>query len=131
MKDTFKCVQGIEPPCGAGECLKFKRFCKEYGCGFARMMVSLSYCRKPTSSERLGVLILMLLIKLPVYLFCDSFNIPIVTLMDVPWFMQGLPKNAVGYSSWSKGALCIATCTVPLVTLLCVRLWRRLHCYGI
>ena len=52
-------------------------------------------------------------------LFCDSFNIPIVTLMDVPGFMPGLAQERGGIIRHGAKALyAYATCTVPLVTVI-------------
>ena len=52
-------------------------------------------------------------------LFCDSFNIPIVTLMDVPGFMPGLAQERGGIiRHGAKVLYAYATCTVPLVTVI-------------
>jgi propionyl-CoA carboxylase beta chain len=51
--------------------------------------------------------------------FCDAFNIPIVTLMDVPGFMPGLAQERGGIiRHGAKMLYAYASCTVPLVTVI-------------
>ena len=52
-------------------------------------------------------------------MFCNAFNIPIVTLMDVPGFMPGLAQERGGIiRHGAKVLYAYATCTVPLVTVI-------------
>ena len=51
--------------------------------------------------------------------FCNAFNIPIVTLMDVPGFMPGLAQERGGIiRHGAKVLYAYANCTVPLVTVI-------------
>ena len=51
--------------------------------------------------------------------FCDAFNIPIVTLTDVPGFMPGLAQERGGIiRHGAKMLYAYASCTVPLVTVI-------------
>ena len=51
--------------------------------------------------------------------FCDAFNIPIVTLVDVPGFMPGLAQETGGIiSNGAKLLFAYAEATVPKVTLI-------------
>ena len=51
--------------------------------------------------------------------FCDAFNIPIVTLVDVPGFMPGLAQETGGIiSQGAKLLFAYAEATVPKVTLI-------------
>ena len=51
--------------------------------------------------------------------FCDAFNIPIVTLVDVPGFMPGLSQEVGGIiSQGAKLLFAYAEATVPKVTLI-------------
>jgi len=51
--------------------------------------------------------------------FCDSFNIPIVTLVDVPGFMPGTSQEYGGIiKHGAKLLYAYAECTVPKVTLI-------------
>jgi methylmalonyl-CoA carboxyltransferase large subunit len=50
--------------------------------------------------------------------FCDSFNIPIVTLVDVPGFMPGVAQEHGGIiRHGAKLLFAYSACTVPLVTV--------------
>lgn len=52
-------------------------------------------------------------------LFCNAFNIPILSLMDVPGFMPGLAQERGGIiRHGAKLLYAYATCTVPLVTVI-------------
>ncbi|MDR1759841.1 MAG: acyl-CoA carboxylase subunit beta [Fibrobacter sp.] len=52
-------------------------------------------------------------------LFCNAFNIPILTLTDVPGFMPGLAQERGGIiRHGAKLLYAYATCTVPLVTVI-------------
>ena len=51
--------------------------------------------------------------------FCDAFNIPLVTLVDVPGFMPGLAQETGGIiSNGAKLLFAYAEATVPKVTLI-------------
>ena len=51
--------------------------------------------------------------------FCDAFNIPIVTLVDVPGFMPGTAQEYGGIiTHGAKLLYAYAECTVPKVTLI-------------
>ena len=51
--------------------------------------------------------------------FCDAFNIPLVTLVDVPGFMPGLSQEVGGIiSQGAKLLYAYAEATVPKVTLI-------------
>ena len=51
--------------------------------------------------------------------FCDAFNIPLVTLVDVPGFMPGLSQEVGGIiSQGAKLLFAYAEATVPKVTLI-------------
>ena len=51
--------------------------------------------------------------------FCNAFNIPIVTLQDVPGFMPGLAQERGGIiRHGAKVLYAYANCTVPLVTVI-------------
>jgi propionyl-CoA carboxylase beta chain len=51
--------------------------------------------------------------------FCDSFNIPIVTLVDVPGFMPGTSQEYGGIiTHGAKLLFAYAECTVPKITLI-------------
>ncbi len=51
--------------------------------------------------------------------FCNAFNIPIVTLMDVPGFMPGLAQERGGIiRHGAKVLFAYANCSVPLVTVI-------------
>ena len=51
--------------------------------------------------------------------FCDSFNIPIVTLVDVPGFMPGTAQEYGGIiRHGAKLLYAYAECTVPKITLI-------------
>ncbi len=51
--------------------------------------------------------------------FCDSFNIPIVTLVDVPGFMPGTSQEYGGIiKHGAKLLYAYAECTVPKITLI-------------
>ena len=51
--------------------------------------------------------------------FCDAFNIPIVTLVDVPGFMPGMSQEAGGIiNHGAKLLFAYAEATVPKVTLI-------------
>ena len=51
--------------------------------------------------------------------FCDAFNIPIVTLVDVPGFMPGTAQEYGGIiKHGAKLLYAYAECTVPKVTLI-------------
>lgn len=51
--------------------------------------------------------------------FCDSFNIPVVTLVDVPGFMPGTDQEYGGIiKHGAKLLYAYAECTVPKVTLI-------------
>jgi len=40
--------------------------------------------------------------------YCDAFEIPLVTLTDVPGFMPGLQQETRGdYQAWVQGSLCL------------------------
>ena len=50
--------------------------------------------------------------------FCDSFNIPIVTLVDVPGFLPGVAQEYGGIiRHGAKMLFAYSACTVPLVTV--------------
>jgi methylmalonyl-CoA carboxyltransferase large subunit len=50
--------------------------------------------------------------------FCDSFNIPIVTLVDVPGFLPGVAQEHGGIiRHGAKLLFAYSACTVPLVTV--------------
>ena len=50
--------------------------------------------------------------------FCDSFNIPIVTLVDVPGFLPGVAQEHGGIiRHGAKMLFAYSACTVPLVTV--------------
>ena len=50
--------------------------------------------------------------------FCDAFNIPILTLVDVPGFMRvWLRKQVVSFHR-AQSCLCLCRATVPKVTVL-------------
>ena len=51
--------------------------------------------------------------------FCDAFNIPIVTLVDVPGFMPGMTQEAGGIiNHGAKLLFAYAEATVPKITLI-------------
>ncbi len=51
--------------------------------------------------------------------FCDSFNVPILTLVDVPGFMPGTAQEYGGIiKNGAKLLYAYAECTVPKVTLI-------------
>ncbi len=51
--------------------------------------------------------------------FCDAFNIPILTLVDVPGFMPGTAQEyRRHHQAWRQAALCLCRSTVPKVTLI-------------
>ena len=51
--------------------------------------------------------------------FCDAFNIPILTLVDVPGFMPGTAQEYGGIiKNGAKLLYAYAECTVPKVTLI-------------
>jgi propionyl-CoA carboxylase beta chain len=51
--------------------------------------------------------------------FCDAFNIPVVTLVDVPGFMPGTAQEYGGIiKHGAKLLYAYADCTVPKVTLI-------------
>lgn len=51
--------------------------------------------------------------------FCDSFNIPIVTLVDVPGFMPGTSQEYGGIiTHGAKLLFAYAECTIPKITLI-------------
>ncbi len=51
--------------------------------------------------------------------FCDAFNIPILTLVDVPGFMPGTAQEYGGIiKQGAKLLYAYAECTVPKVTLI-------------
>ena len=51
--------------------------------------------------------------------FCDAFNVPLVTLVDVPGFMPGLAQETGGIiSNGAKLLFAYAEATVPKVTLI-------------
>ena len=51
--------------------------------------------------------------------FCDAFNIPILTLVDVPGFMPGTAQEYGGIiKHGAKLLYAYAECTVPKVTLI-------------
>ena len=51
--------------------------------------------------------------------FCDAFNIPLVTLVDVPGFMPGLSQEVGGIiSQGAKLLYAYAEATVPKITLI-------------
>ena len=51
--------------------------------------------------------------------FCDAFNIPVVTLVDVPGFMPGTSQEYGGIiKHGAKLLYAYAECTVPKVTLI-------------
>lgn len=59
---------------------------------------------------------------------CDSFNIPILTLQDVPGFMPGLDEEAGGVVRHSAKLLyAYAEATVPLVTLITRKSFGEAH----
>ncbi|MCL2735181.1 MAG: acyl-CoA carboxylase subunit beta [Propionibacteriaceae bacterium] len=50
--------------------------------------------------------------------FCDSFNIPIVTLVDVPGFLPGVSQEHGGIiRHGAKMLFAYSACTVPLITV--------------
>ncbi|MDR0847704.1 MAG: acyl-CoA carboxylase subunit beta [Propionibacteriaceae bacterium] len=50
--------------------------------------------------------------------FCDSFNIPIVTLVDVPGFLPGVAQEHGGIiRHGAKLLFAYSACTIPLVTV--------------
>ena len=56
--------------------------------------------------------------------FCDAFEIPLVTLVDVPGFMPGLSQEVGGIiSQGAKLLFAYAEATVPKVTLITQSLW--------
>ncbi len=51
--------------------------------------------------------------------FCDAFNIPVVTLVDVPGFMPGTSQEYGGIIKHGAKLLCAyAECTVPKITVI-------------
>jgi propionyl-CoA carboxylase beta chain len=50
--------------------------------------------------------------------FCDCFNIPIVTFVDVPGFRRAPPRNTAASSHGAKLLFAFAEATVPKVTLI-------------
>ena len=39
--------------------------------------------------------------------FCDAFNVPLLTFVDVPGFLPGASQEWGDYSPWSKVTLCL------------------------
>ena len=51
--------------------------------------------------------------------FCDAFNIPIVTFVDVPGFLPGTAQEYNGLiKHGAKLLFAYSQCTVPLVTVI-------------
>jgi len=50
--------------------------------------------------------------------FCDAFNIPIVTFVDVPGFCRARPGIWRPDQAWRETAVRLSQCTVPLVTVI-------------
>lgn len=116
--DAYKVIERLVDP---NEWLEVKRdFAKNIITGFGRIngMVVGIVANQPTykagcldidSSDK-GAEFVM---------FCDAFNIPIVTLTDVPGFMPGLAQERGGIiRHGAKMLYAYASCTVPLVTVI-------------
>lgn len=116
--DVYQVIERLVDP---GEWLEVKRdFAKNLVVGFARingMVVGIvanqpkfkAGCLDIDSSDK-GAEFVM---------FCDAFNIPIVTLTDVPGFMPGLAQERGGIiRHGAKMLYAYASCTVPLVTVI-------------
>ena len=60
--------------------------------------------------------------------FCDAFNIPVVTLVDVPGFMPEEYGGIIKHGA--KLLYAYADCTVPKVTLITRKANHKLHRTG-
>lgn len=116
--DVYQVIELLVDP---GEWLEVKRdFAKNIVTGFARIngMVVGIVANQP--NFKAGCLDIDASDKGAEFvLFCDAFNIPIVTLTDVPGFMPGLAQERGGIiRHGAKMLYAYATCTVPLVTVI-------------
>lgn len=113
--------QVIERLVDNGEWLEVKRdFAKNVVTGFSRIngMVAGIVANQP--KYKAGCLDIDSSDKAAEFVnFCNAFNIPIVTLTDVPGFMPGLAQERGGIiRHGAKLLYAYANCTVPLVTVI-------------
>ena len=63
--------------------------------------------------------------------YCDAFNIPIITLVDLPGYLPGVDQEHAGViRHGAKMLYAYSEATVPKLTVILQKsLWRRLYCH--
>src|SRR5574344_897944 len=116
--DVYQVIEHLVDP---GEWLEVQRdFAKNMVVGFARIEGAVVGIVANQPKFKAGCIDIDASDKAAKFiLFCDAFNIPIVTLMDVPGFMPGLAQERGGIiRHGAKVLYAYATCTVPLITVI-------------
>ena len=63
--------------------------------------------------------------------FCDAFNIPIITFVDVPGFLPGTAQEYGGIiRHGAKLLYAFAEATVPKITIITRKVWRKRDIYA-
>lgn len=61
--------------------------------------------------------------------FCDAFNIPIITLVDVPGFLPGMEQEHAGIiRNGAKLLYAYAEATVPKITIITRKAYGGAYC---
>lgn len=116
--DTYQVIERLVDP---GEWFEVKRdFAKNMITGFARIDGIVVGIIANQPKFKAGCIDIDASDKAAEFInFCNAFNIPIVTLQDVPGFMPGLAQERGGIiRHGAKVLYAYANCTVPLVTVI-------------
>lgn len=116
--DAYKVIERLVD---AGEWFEVKRdFAKNMITGFARIDGIVVGLLANQPKVKAGCIDIDASDKAAEFInFCNAFNIPIVTLMDVPGYMPGLAQERGGIiRHGAKVLFAYANCTVPLVTVI-------------
>lgn len=120
-KTPLDAYQVIEKLVDKGEWLEVKRdFAKNMITGFARIDGIVVGILANQPKVKAGCIDIDASDKAAEFInFCNAFNIPIVTLQDVPGYMPGLAQERGGIiRHGAKVLFAYANCTVPLVTVI-------------
>lgn len=116
--DAYKVIERLVD---AGEWFEVKRdFAKNMITGFARIDGIVVGLLANQPKVKAGCIDIDASDKAAEFInFCNAFNIPIVTLMDVPGYMPGLAQERGGIiRHGAKVLFAYANCTVPIVTVI-------------